>query len=342
MEPARVTHKEIAHLAGVHRATVSLALKGHPSIPPETRDRIRKIAEKLGYTPDPMLSALAAYRLRQGPSSFHGTLGWLANSRPDWTWRSQVVFCEYYEGAVARAKKHGYNIEVFDLGERGMTPARMSGILQSRNISGLLVCPQPAPDTELDFEWDKFSAVTFGYTLVRPQLHTIAATQYRLMLRLVHKLREMGYRRLGMAYGPQFNERTDFNYLAGWMVEQHLAKSKINIPFLERACIGMPDAFSKWFRRYKPEVVISPDVKILEILRQCGLKAPDDVSVACLCVPSQDTVLSGMCENPQHIGAVGVDFLVAMINRGERGIPEIQQRLHVEAIWKPGRTLARN
>ncbi len=43
---------------------MSLALKGYPKISPETRERIQRAAESLGYSLDPMGSALATYRNR--------------------------------------------------------------------------------------------------------------------------------------------------------------------------------------------------------------------------------------------------------------------------------------
>ena len=59
---SRVTMRDVARALGVDPSTVSLALRAHPKIPAETRERIRRAAEKLGYTPDPMLGALASYR----------------------------------------------------------------------------------------------------------------------------------------------------------------------------------------------------------------------------------------------------------------------------------------
>ena len=40
---ARVTLREVAAAAGVSDATVSLALRDHPRIPAETRERIRQL-----------------------------------------------------------------------------------------------------------------------------------------------------------------------------------------------------------------------------------------------------------------------------------------------------------
>ena len=119
----------------MHRGTVSLALKHSPRIPAETRERILKLAEEMGYVPDPMLSSLAAYRNRQRETSYHGTLAWLTNSRNGVNWRLSPHYLAYYEGALERARSYGYKLEVFDINSEGMTPGRLEKIFEARNIS---------------------------------------------------------------------------------------------------------------------------------------------------------------------------------------------------------------
>ncbi|NYZ62717.1 LacI family DNA-binding transcriptional regulator [Luteimonas deserti] len=52
------TSLDIAHRAGVSQPTVSRALRGHPSVNPETRDRILAIARELNYKVDKNASNL--------------------------------------------------------------------------------------------------------------------------------------------------------------------------------------------------------------------------------------------------------------------------------------------
>jgi LacI family transcriptional regulator len=59
----RVTLADVARAAGVHRTTVALALRNHPGLPGETLARLKTIARKMGYRPDPTLAALNAYRI---------------------------------------------------------------------------------------------------------------------------------------------------------------------------------------------------------------------------------------------------------------------------------------
>ncbi len=341
MEPHRVTQKDIARKAGVHRATVSMAFKGHPNIPPKTRERILKIATELGYAPDPMLSALAAYRNRKRPATFHGTLAWLTNSAYGFDWRDRTLrphFSDYFEGAKAQAQRYGFQLEIFDFNAPRMTPARLASILAARGVQGVLLCPQPRPETNLDFPWQNFSAVTFGYSLATPHLHTVSATQYRAMRQTVHELRRLGYRRIGLALDGDHDLRTDHNYLAGYLVEEHLAGGGSTVPPLPAP---YPDhrAVKQWLRAHQPDAIVTGNYHFLDVLRSLGRRVPDEIGVACPLLPSADTELAGVIENSVQIGSVAVDFLIGMIHRQERGIPENPQRIHVEGRWLAGKTL---
>lgn len=68
---SRVNMRELAKALGVDRSTVSRALSVDKShlVGPETRDRIRKAAEDVGYRPDPMAASL-----RRGRSNTMGIL----------------------------------------------------------------------------------------------------------------------------------------------------------------------------------------------------------------------------------------------------------------------------
>ena len=70
----RTTQKRLARLAGVSHTTVSLALRDHPRISPDVKKRILKLAEEHRYRPDPMLSALNAYRLGKRKAHYRGNL----------------------------------------------------------------------------------------------------------------------------------------------------------------------------------------------------------------------------------------------------------------------------
>lgn len=338
MARSRITQGDIARQARVDRSTVTLALKGDPRIHPDTKARIKRIAEKLGYVPDPVLSALNAYRTQKRPAAFQGTLAWMVRTTAGYDWQDVPHYRRYYEGAVVCARKYGFRIEIFELNTPQMTLVRLAQILRARNISGLLVCPQPQAHVELDFPWDNFSAVTFSYTLARPCLHTVATNHYHAMVRVMQELRRFAYQRIVFAMSDLHNERTDDNYLAGYLVGCNAVSQSPIVPPLVSDW-QTDTSLEEWLRQCQPDAIISGDYLILERLRKLRIKVPQELGVACPCLPQPDANLSGMVDGSTRIGAVGVDTLVAMLNRGERGVPEEPLRIHVEGRWNPGRSL---
>jgi LacI family transcriptional regulator/LacI family repressor for deo operon, udp, cdd, tsx, nupC, and nupG len=338
MTTSRVTQEDVACRAGVHRTTVSLALKNHPRIPAATRKRIRRIADQMGYAPDPMLSSLVAYRSRHRPVSFHGKLAWLVSSADGFDWRQVPHFRDSYDGALARARRCGFEFELFDFNNPGMRPARLADILRARNISGLLLCPQRIPHLTLDFPWEKFCAVTFGYGVAEPKLHTVSPAHYLAVRRIMDELHRLGYRRIGLALDGAQNERTDGNNLAGYLVGEDAAHHPLAMPPFHEPYTSVA-ALGKWIQQHQPDAIVSGAYYVLDMLRELGIKAPSQLGVACPCIPSPDTGLSGVFEDWKCIGEIAVDVLVAMLNRGERGVPARPQRLHVEGPWVAGRTV---
>src|SRR5260370_35066891 len=124
----RATLRDIARRAGYHYSTVSLALREHPRIPAATRERIRKIADALGYRPDAALSALCAYREQKLPAHRQSVIAWLTNHRTPGQWQRSACNRASFEGASLRSAERGYPIEGFRLAKPGMTAERLSQI----------------------------------------------------------------------------------------------------------------------------------------------------------------------------------------------------------------------
>jgi len=53
-----VTQREIARAAGLSQTAVSLALRNGSGVSRATVERVRVVAQRLGYRPDPLISAL--------------------------------------------------------------------------------------------------------------------------------------------------------------------------------------------------------------------------------------------------------------------------------------------
>ena len=336
----RPTQKDIARLAKVTQATVSLALNNHPSITEATRELVLKAAESLGYVADPYLSGLAAYRKRIRTPTYQGTLAWITNFPHRDSWRSSPIFKGYFDGAKQRAMSLGYNLEEHTLQGGGMTPERLRKILVARNILGLLLAPQPAANMRVEFDFRGFAAITFGYTLAEPELHVVTMQQFRSMEIVFRKLIGLGYRRPGLAMPIQSDQRSDRNWSAAFWSEQRTLPPKNRVPLLQPETLDA-EHFHAWIKRHKPDVVISITNRVYDLIREGGWRVPQDIGVALVSIPDEGGEISGIWENPQLTGARAVEFVVDSIHRGEFGVPDVRIYLLVGGSWMDGHTVRR-
>lgn len=125
----RPTSFDVALRAQVSQSTVSRALRGDPSITPETRDRVAKAAAELGYRPDSR-----AVRLRGGSV---GSVAVVLLTSPDLERRALNPFYFDILGAVeAAAARRGLGIL---LSYQGTTDTLRADFEQRREADGLVV-----------------------------------------------------------------------------------------------------------------------------------------------------------------------------------------------------------
>lgn len=344
----RITLRDIAEKAGVHFTTVSLALRNHPRIPVRTRQRIQRIARELGYRPDPHLSALSAYRQSRRPSGFQASLAWVTNHPTCDGWQSASQSREYHAGARERAEELGYTLEAFWLRAPRMTPSRVGQILRTKNITGLLMAPQPAADVRIDLDWTRFCAVTFGYGLRQPKLPTVSNHQYHSGLRAVSELLNLGYSRIGLMLSPDHDEVIDHQYTGAYYgVMQHRNPgSQLPVLFVSETADSshLRATFLEWVNRHEPDAILTmPYYDIRVLTAAAGLRIPRDIGVAFLNLigDMKNGEFAGMAEPSREVGAAAVDHLVSMINHDRRGIPATQNLILVESQWTPGKSVRR-
>lgn len=334
MAANRISLADIARKAGVHITTVSLALRDSPRLPASTKDRLKAVAEEMGYQPDPMLSALTAYRRNAKIQQTQGTLAWITSTR-------DIGFPTYYGGALERCEELGYKLDQFALRETG--PARLSKVLRARNIQGLLLAPQARNRAHLNLTWNEFSAVTFGFTLARPQLHVVTNAQYRSTRIGMRALRSRGYRRIGFVTTHNTEERTDQNFSAGYIVEQARLKENQRIPALilkDNSAEEQLKVFNAWYRKYRPDAILDHYNRIPVYMKELRISY-EECALATMARAQDEKVLAGVDQNDRVIGRTAVDFVVGMIHRNERGIPEVPFRILVQGTWVDGKSVVR-
>ena len=332
--------QDIADQAGVSRATVSLALRNHPSLPAATRSRIQRLAEGLGYRPNPLVSALMSYQRGVRAVKPTGTtLAFVSKfSRRD-PWRSYLS-PDLISGAARSAEKQGYHLEEFWMGDLGMSNERFWNVLYQRGIRGMIIAPLPAAHGHLRFDWSHFSAVAIGYTLAAPDLHRVSTHRYQAMLMAVRHLRRMGYRKLGLALDVNQDARVDHQWAAAFYWEQQKARPHDRTElFVVHSQDWTERNFARWFGKNRPEVVLSYDPAILTWLKKLGKRVPDEAGFVHLWNPDESGQYAGLYHTPPAIGAAAADFLIGLVQRNECGIPKMPQTLLLNAAWIDGATL---
>src|SRR3982750_4698614 len=147
------TLREIARRAGVSHTTVSLSLRNHPSIPEKTRERLRHLADELGYRSNVLVSALMSQVRLQQHKSGPEVVGFLTGGPTADDWKNHSASLGYYEGARRRALPLGIRIEPFWLGPGGAGAAATCRMLQTRAIRGQLLSPFPVPVYAHELDW---------------------------------------------------------------------------------------------------------------------------------------------------------------------------------------------
>jgi LacI family transcriptional regulator len=343
MPPSRpVTLRDVARKAGVSAMTVSRALRKHANISPETRAKVEQVARELGYRPNPLVSALMSYRRAVKPVQLHTSLAFITSFPTRDGWKHLKHYTEFFQGAADAAQDHGYYLEEFWVREPGMTSARLSSVLAYRNISGLLLAPMPVAKGHLRLDWDRFSALTFTYTLARPALHRVVNHQFRSMRTALRQVRKMGYSRVGLAMPASLDKRVDNQWVGSFLVEQRQFASAEIVPLFVIDDKSWNEAtFLEWFGKHEPDVIISQQPRIIDWLRKLGRNVPDDVGFVHMNCPDASGEFAGIYQNGPLIGRAAVEFLIGMLHRNERGIPAVPHTVLVEGSWVAGRTLRR-
>lgn len=338
--PAQATLQDVATRAGVHRTTVSLALRDHPRIPAATRNRVKAAAAKLGYRINPLVSALMQSR-RSGQSLKHVTLAYVTNYPTRFGWRPpHHDRPDFFPGAVERARDFGYKLEHFWLGEPGMTSPRFGDILSARGINGVIVGRLPPGQHMMDLAWSRFSCVALGLTLRSPRLHHVSENHFDAAWQGMQRCLERGYRRVGFVFSDANDSpRVGDRWLGAFLAQQQMFPPADRLP----PCPAVPAderAFRDWFGRARPDALLTNHGRpVLAWLARMGHRVTGKIGVIDLAGDHPEQHCAGFYYDPAKLGALAVEMLIGLMHRNETGVPDAQHEILLTGEWRDGRTL---
>ncbi len=338
----RVTIKDIAKVAGVHFTTVSLALRNHPSIPAITRNKIRAVADRLDYVPNPVFSALTHFHLNGRVRAEPPRIAYVVNQSLETgavLYRHQDAF---FEGAKQQARVLGYELELLFVGKGRHDSATLEEYLKKERLNGIVIAAFEPGCEGLSLNWNDYTVVKIN-SLHHEPLAPMVANDQRQDVRLAfQRMLTLGYRRIGLAVGQADEEGTEFRYSAGYLIEQSSVPVADRVPQLlfplNSSVPQVSKLLGQWVRQHKVEAVLCNWSISDELLKAAGFRVPEDVACACLCLLDKNPHLAGVYPNLHMVGAKAISLITTMLKSGDRDVPEFASRTYVRSYWQDGET----
>jgi DNA-binding LacI/PurR family transcriptional regulator len=294
---------DVAEAAGVSSATVSLALRNHPRISPATRERIQRIAARLGYRPDPALSMLTTYRHNRAPDRYLGTVAFVAIAARLPNLTSTEITDNALHAAETYCLRRGFKLEVFPLADTSLRNQRsLTRVLAARNVSGAVIHCQGIEDPHVSLApllGDRqMNAVLLSRPPVDPLASVVCEDNFTDALRLFEEIAARGYRRPGLLLSHDTTNSPE----GEWIGAAHVAILRHGFepcPRLISSRAADPSVLDHrlrdWIETHRPDVVVgSYGDWPLAALDRIGCKVPQQVAYVTLDLPRGATKVAGL------------------------------------------------
>ena len=331
--------RDIAKALGVSQVAVSLALRGDLSISTTLRKRVRATAKRLGYRPNPYVSALMASIRADRKLSEQGVIAVVVDMYRRVDWLRHESYRVYYEGVVRRCAELGFKPECFFLQEAGITASRVDRILRTRGIRGIILAPPYLGNRRLPIRWERYACVGTGYAWEEQQFDRVAHDHDQNVVLAFQKLAELGYARIGMCIPAFFANGRGARWLDGFLTCQHRLPRERRIPlFVGSKEEGSFLPFRRWRARWQPDALLTLYGHEIEWLESIGMRVPADIGLACVIRPPGST-LAGVNDRYDEIGAATVELVASKIAFNQYGIPPRPRLILIEGHWMAGTSL---
>lgn len=272
-----VSLKTIAEKCGVSTATVSKALNDQKDISDDTKERIRKEAEKLGYFPNAAARALKTNRSYNIGVLFEEEAG-------------RGLTHEYFSGVLnglkVQAEKMGYDVTFIN---NRLESRKMSYYehCRYRNFDGvIIVCAEFGAANVDELMNGKIPVVTIDY--VHHNCTAVSSNNINGMEKLVRYIYEQGHRKIAYIHGQENSDVTKDRLVSFYRTMKELG---LEIPDEYIRCadyLETEEAARQTEELLKlknpPTCILYPDDTALiggrNVIIAKGLKIPGDISIA--------------------------------------------------------------
>jgi DNA-binding LacI/PurR family transcriptional regulator len=332
------SQRDIADRLGISVMTVSRVMRGMPTVRPELAEAIRRVADEIGYRPNPLVQSLMVQRARRRVVASGVVVAWLGRGGPSWAAASGVdgrhPFCRYYGAAAQRLLKAGMKLDDFGLQE-GVSPEaaeRLGRVLRARGVAGILLGPATGGEEVLPVgNPGDFALVQVGRSRHHTNVDRVTGDAFQAMSDCLNFLRDAGCRRIGFFDGASHNLRNERRWEAAHGLFQ---PPMARIP--ARLVVGDGDFTRRSLADYvgtrRLDAVVSGRAHVHNWLT--GRLA--HIRFACPNLEEATGPVPGVVAGFEQIGADAAGLLIDAIHAGRRGPHERSRTLSITGEWYPG------
>lgn len=337
----RPTLKDVARETGYHITTISLALRGHLSIPEATRKTIQDAATRIGYAHNPVYHALSRFRQQGTVCAPAPRIAYLENFGLGSGCQRSPHLKAILDGACHQADLLGYQLDPLAVGEDDHDSRSLTRYLHEQQITGIIIGSFVPGFAEIALNWDDYAVAKIHSRHTEPAATVVGNDQLREVRLACRRLAGLGYKRIGLAIGRADEDASGHRHTAGYLMEEAALPTHQRVPPLlfpynisDAALSGM---MARWVLRHQIEVVLCNWSNVRGMLEQEGLRVPGQVACAslCICDPRSEP-LAGVRPNLRLVGERAVSIVVAQLKSTERGLPEFPSSIYVQSVWQDG------
>ncbi|MHC1693650.1 MAG: LacI family DNA-binding transcriptional regulator [Sphaerochaetaceae bacterium] len=188
MPKTKVTIADIARSAGTSKTTVSRVLNNKPDVDTETRERILRLIEETGFTPQ-----VSAINLAGGRTNIIGLLVPSLSSPYSLT----VI-----QGVAEKIAEENYELMLYTTGLSEINQKKFLQKLSKKLVDGLVVLlPRESNDLEEKLQSSDMPIVLIDHRGIDTHLHTVSATNEKGGFDATEYLIGLGHSRIGIITG---------------------------------------------------------------------------------------------------------------------------------------------
>jgi LacI family repressor for deo operon, udp, cdd, tsx, nupC, and nupG len=197
-----VSIKDIAKAACVSYSTVSRALSNSPRVKPETRERIKSLAEEMGYLPSAVARSLVTRRTQ--------TIGAVVPTILD------LFFAEVIHAIEEQALEYGYSVILANSGGEPQRELAELQALRERRVDGIILAAAHSGSRYASaLEGTDLPVVIINNVHKEHYGYSVEMDNFAGSREAVQHLLEQGHRRIAYITGPD-TEWDSFERLRGY------------------------------------------------------------------------------------------------------------------------------